>query len=133
MRNKARGQYPDNWREIAAETRAAAGNCCVRCGHVSDLATGYLLTVHHLDGDKGNCRWYNIPALCQRCHLSIQGRVDMDRPWVWEHTVWFKPYVAGHYAKRYLGLDLTRAEVEARLDELLDLERIAVLGTTWKT
>lgn len=35
-----------------------------------------ILTVHHLDGDKLNCRWWNLAALCQRCHLSIQGRVN---------------------------------------------------------
>ena len=47
------------------------------------------------------------------------------RVWPWEHSDWFKPYVAGYYAFAYLGEDLTRAEVEARLDELLALERIA--------
>jgi hypothetical protein len=44
-----------------------------------------------------------------------------------EHSEWFKPYVAGFYAHKYLGLALSRDEVEARLDELLELERLAVL------
>ena len=26
-----------------------------------------VLTVHHLSGDKGDCRWQNLVALCQRC------------------------------------------------------------------
>ncbi len=34
---------------------------------------------------------------------------------------WFKPYVAGFYAMKYLGQNLTRAQVMARLDELLAL------------
>lgn len=34
--------------------------------------------------------------------------------------------LAGYYAFRYAGLDLTRAEVEARLPELLELERQAL-------
>jgi hypothetical protein len=84
-----------------------------------------ILTVHHLDGDKANCRWWNLAALCQRCHLRIQGRVLMARVWPWEHSEWFRPYVAGYYASVYLGEELSRAEVEARLDELLALERAA--------
>lgn len=84
-----------------------------------------ILTVHHLDGDKANCRWWNLAALCQRCHLTIQGRVIMARVWPWEHTEWFRPYVAGYYAHVYLGENLTRAQVNARLDELLNLERAA--------
>ena len=83
-----------------------------------------ILTVHHLDGDKLNCRWWNLTALCQRCHLTIQGRVRMERTWPWEHTEWFRPYVAGFYAWTYLREDLTREETLARLDELLGLERV---------
>lgn len=84
-----------------------------------------ILTVHHLDGVKANCRWWNLAALCQRCHLTIQGRVRMERVWPWEHTDWFKPYVAGFYAWSYLGEDLERDEVDARRDDLLGLERVA--------
>lgn len=84
-----------------------------------------ILTVHHLDGDKANCRWWNLVALCQRCHLQIQGRVLMARIWPWEHTEWFKPYVGGYYAHAYLDEDLSREETMGRLDELLGLERIA--------
>lgn len=86
-----------------------------------------MLTVHHLDLDKSNCRWWNIPALCQRCHLQIQHRVIMDRPWaMFEHSEWFKPYVAGFYAFKYLGEDLSRDEVLGRMDQLLELERQAL-------
>jgi hypothetical protein len=82
-----------------------------------------ILTVHHLDGDKANCRWWNLAALCQRCHLQIQGKVQMARVWPWEHSEWFKPYVAGYYASVYLGEELSRQEVDSRLDELLALEK----------
>lgn len=81
-----------------------------------------ILTVHHLDGDKANCRWWNLAPLCQRCHLTIQGRVKMDSPYHWQHSDWFKPYAAGFYAWKYLREDLTRTDVEERLDELLSLE-----------
>lgn len=84
-----------------------------------------ILTVHHLNGVKGDCRWWNLAALCQRCHLVIQGRVVMERVYPFEHSEWFKPYAAGWYASAYLGEDLTRDETMARLDELLALERMA--------
>jgi hypothetical protein len=85
-----------------------------------------VLTVHHLRlgaDAKRDLRWWNLAALCQRCHLSIQGKVQMERVWPHEHSEWFKPYAAGWYAWSYLGEDLTREETTARLDELLALER----------
>ena len=82
-----------------------------------------VLTVHHLDGDKGNSAWWNLAALCQVCHLQIQGRVEMRQRYILEHSDWFKPYVAGYYAKTYQDRHLTREEVMAELDELLQLER----------
>lgn len=122
-----------------------------------------ILTVHHLDGDKANCRWWNLAALCQRCHLEIQAKVVMERVYPFPHSEWFKPYVAGYYAFVYLcqhcglpeespvhsepaqepgvvmettgvgptflpghvfepGRELTREQVEGRMDELLALE-----------
>ena len=81
-----------------------------------------ILTVHHLDEDKGNCRWWNLVALCQRDHLLMQRKVVMNRPWHYEHSEWFKPYAAAFYAFKYLGEDLDRTTVMQRLDELLKLE-----------
>lgn len=90
---------------------------------VYDKQRQRVLTVHHLDGNKANVRWWNLVALCQVCHLIIQAKVKMFRPWLmFEHSEWFKPYVAGFYAYRYLGEDLIRTAVEERLDELLALE-----------
>lgn len=81
-----------------------------------------VLTVHHLTGEKADCRWWNLAALCQRCHLEIQGRVRMERIYILEHSEWFKPYAAGYYAWTYLGEDLSREQVVERQDELLALE-----------
>lgn len=87
-----------------------------------------ILTVHHLrlgHDAKRDLRWWNLVALCQRCHLQVQGKVLLERIWPWEHSGWFKPYAAGWYAHSYLGEDLTREQVEARMDELLALELAA--------
>lgn len=83
-----------------------------------------ILTVHHLDARKWNCLWWNLAALCQRCHLQIQGKVRMAQTYPFEHAEWFKPYAAGYYAWGYLGQTLGRSETMERLDELLALELI---------
>lgn len=83
-----------------------------------------ILTVHHLDENKANCRWWNLAPLCQRCHLTIQTRVHLHQVYVFAHSDWFKPYAAGYYAWHYLGEELSRDETMARLDELLALELI---------
>jgi hypothetical protein len=82
-----------------------------------------VLTVHHLDGFKQHLAWWNLAALCQVCHLQIQGKVNIFQEYILEHSSWFRPYAAGFYAMIYLDQNLTRAEAEARMDELLALER----------
>jgi hypothetical protein len=122
MKQQHRGEYPADWKEIARAVKEEHHWACVRCGHPHDTAAGYMLTVHHLDCDKGNLAWWNLLCLCQRCHLTIQHKVVLGRPWVLSHSEWFKPYVAGWYAHRYLGEELSRDQVMARLDELLVIE-----------
>ncbi|MCF6277684.1 MAG: HNH endonuclease, partial [Anaerolineales bacterium] len=114
--------YPENWAEIARAVKDAADWKCVRCGHAHDPASGYTLTVHHLDLNPANCAWWNIPALCQRCHLQIQNKVVMRRQWMFEHSEWFKPYVAGYYAHRS-GQPENKTYVLTHLDKLLALEK----------
>jgi len=93
------------------------------------IAEGYLfdaqwriLTVHHLNGVKHDCRWWNLVSLCQVCHLKVQGRVRMEQVYPHPHSTWFKPYAAAYYAWAYLDQELTREEVTERMDELLALE-----------
>lgn len=93
----------------------------VRAGLYVD-AQWRILTTHHLDGNKANDEWWNTLALCQRCHLKIQGKVDPRIPWFLEHSPWFKPYAAGFYAHKYEGRNITREEAMTRLDELLAYE-----------
>lgn len=91
--------YPDNWKEIAERIKVAAGWKCERCQHANEFETGYVLTVHHLDGDKANCEDWNLAALCQRCHLNIQGRVKMDQLFFLDIitvSAWFKPHYEGY-------------------------------------
>jgi hypothetical protein len=121
-KRKSKGNYPDNWKEIADQVKADAGWRCVRCGHEHDPGAGYCLTVHHLDVDPANCEWWNLAALCQRCHLTIQGRVHIERGWMFDHSDWFKPYVAGYYANR-MGLPSDKVYVLDHLDHLLRLGR----------
>ena len=149
MRLEIRGEYPANWASIALNAKIAAGWRCIRCRHPFDVGGGEKpcdglcdmarcrvarivarggrtsLTVHHLDGDKANCRWWNLLALCNSCHLKVQSRVLPERPYLFDHSPWFLPYVAGFYAHYYGALELTRAEVER------DLPRFLALGQPW--
>ncbi len=122
MRIKSTGEYPPNWKEIATQVKDAAGWQCVRCGHPHDPKAGFCLTVHHLDMNPANNVWYNCAALCQRCHLTIQAKVNPHQPYMFEHSEWFKPYVCGFYAKKYLKQEISRDEAMERMDELLKLE-----------
>ena len=119
MRRFTNNYNPDG-QQKRKEARERAGNKCIRCG--SPSVPGRILTTHHFDGNKANDAWYNLLALCQVCHLQIQGKVDPETPWFLPHSEWIKPYVAGFYAKKYEGKDFTREEVMARLDELLAYE-----------
>lgn len=120
-----RGEYPGDWKAVAFQVKEAAQWHCIRCNAPNDYISGHVLTVHHFDGDKSNCQWWNLLALCQRCHLSVQARVNPEQPFVFEHSDWLKPYVAGFYAWKYQKEELSYDEVMERLDELLNLERIA--------
>jgi hypothetical protein len=115
-----RNDYNDDGKEKRRQAREAAGNKCIRCQ--SPSVTGRILTTHHFDGDKANDEWWNLMALCQVCHLQVQGKVDPEVPFFLEHSEWAKPYVAAFYAKKYEGLLITREEAVARLDELLAYE-----------
>ncbi len=120
---------PTRWRRRGDTEWRTNGERCAADSIPHGISRGFeieaqwrILTVHHLDGAKANCRWWNLCPLDQRCHLEIQGKVRMDRRWLREHSPWFRPYVAGYYAWTFLGEDLSREQVEARLDELLALE-----------
>lgn len=98
--------YPANWKQIAFGIKARNLWKCERCGHANNRETGHVLTVHHLDGNKANCADWNLAALCQRCHLSIQGRVKMDQLFfigIIQVSDWFKPHYEGYLKSHYEG------------------------------
>jgi len=118
MPRKSTSDYPSDWKDIARKCKEDAGWKCIRCGHEHSPKTGYTLTVYHLDLSPANCRWWNLAALCQRCHLQIQNKVVMERKYYGHHTEWFRPYVAGYYAF-HNGMSDERDVVMAMIDELI--------------
>ena len=76
-----RALYPANWGEIASAIKKAAAWHCQWCGKACYqpgervVTRRLVLTVHHLDGNPGNCDAGNLVALCAPCHL----RADRDR------------------------------------------------------
>ena len=94
---KYANEYPDNWDEIALRRKNEENWMCERCDHEHAPLIGYCITVHHLDGDKSNCEDWNLPVLCQRCHLHIQAKVDLYQLMLpgFEHSEWFKKHLDG--------------------------------------
>ena len=95
----AANEYPKNWLSIAGAVKNRVAWKCERCGHAHDVESGHMLTVHHLDGVKGNCVDWNLAALCQRCHLHIQHKVKMDQLFftdILDVSPWFKPHLEGY-------------------------------------
>ena len=76
--------------------------CDEQCTHPRD-GKQRMLTVHHLDLNKRNIEGWNLAALCQGCHLHIQGVVDMTQDYMGEHTDWMKPHVDGRDAALAAG------------------------------
>lgn len=126
---KSTGEYPEGWPEFAQQIKEEAGWKCVRCQHLHEPETGYTLTVHHLTMNKAEpfANWWAFVPLCQRCHLQIQAKVILDRPWFLPHSEWFRPYVAGYYAAQH-DLPTDKSFVLARIDQLIALGQSAVLN-----
>ena len=99
-RIKFYGSYPENWPEIAEAIKSKNGYSCERCGHIHHWASGYVLTVHHLDGDKSNSADWNLACLCQRCHLHIQAKVNLFQSYMFAHSEWFLPHIEGFLKSR---------------------------------
>lgn len=74
----------DPYSQGSAPADATAGEL-IEAG-IDVEAAWRILTVHHINGVKADCRWWNLAALCQRCHLTIQGRVQMERVYPWPHS-----------------------------------------------
>lgn len=127
--------YPPDWNDIAREIKDDADDRCIRCGHPNESpirrvdcddtcshdldGKQRVLTVHHLDGDKANNRWWNLAALCQVCHLKVQARFDPNQDQMFELPDWLQCHMAGYYAYHVYGLHLTKTEVEVMIPELL--------------
>jgi hypothetical protein len=85
-------EYPENWLEIAATVKQAAGYRCNRCDlkclppHNSyrhlDLSLRRKLSaqVHHLDGNPAQNDKSNLVCLCSGCHLRMHRHRPQPTP-----------------------------------------------------
>lgn len=90
-----KGEYPADWPDIAKRCKEVADWKCERCNYPHRPSHGYCLTVHHFDGDKANVEPWNLMALCQRCHLSVQARVDPVNGLMFAPSAWCIPHIVG--------------------------------------
>ena len=108
MGHRGTGQYPPDWPTIAQSVKKRADWRCAMCQYSHAPALGYRLEVHHLDRDKCNSEWWNLIALCQRCHPSVGATFDLlevcllfrTQLRLWETSAddypdWLKPHVVG--------------------------------------
>jgi hypothetical protein len=84
-REKNDNRYPAEWEAISAAVLELANHTCqgspsypecrTRNGTVHPVTgSRVILTVAHLDQNPTNCRWSNLRALCQRCHLTYDAK-----------------------------------------------------------
>lgn len=93
---------------------------------LKDVGSAFNIGVHHADGDRGNNRWWNLWTLCNTCHLHVQARVILERPWLLDHTPWAIPYMCGFYAFYYGDLEISREQAAA------DPARWLAMGQPWR-
>jgi len=87
-------EYPPGWPEVAEQVKEDNDWQCERCGHDHEPEPPWVLTVHHLDENKRNLEDWNLAALCQRCHLQVQNKVDWYRDTLTGvHTEWMAEHV----------------------------------------
>ena len=106
QRSVGKGAYPADWPAIARAVKGRVGWRCERCGHPHETPAARatcdercthprdgkqrVLTTHHLDMNPANCAPWNLVALCQACHLSIQSRVDWEQSWMFDLPEWMR-------------------------------------------
>ena len=91
--------YPFVWTEISDLVRRAANFDCSMCGKAYLLPEfKSVLTVHHRNKDKADCRRHNLESICWECHLGAEhspssGLHEMSCP---RCEGWFKSWAYLH-------------------------------------
>lgn len=63
-------QYPTNWNKISRNYRTFKNWTCEKCG-VHLINHTDLLETHHINGQKNECQYSNLMALCADCHSKM--------------------------------------------------------------
>jgi len=93
-----RTEYPPRWGRMSRWVRGCAGWHCELCGAKNGPPPS-LLTVHHLDGNKWNLLPWNLAALCQRCHHSVQWTLDFRQSNLTGiYPQWLRAHLKGYNA-----------------------------------
>ncbi len=61
--------YPENWQEISIRYRKMKNWICEDCG-LDFSSNPSKLHVHHIDGNKFNCKPSNLESTCEGCHKN---------------------------------------------------------------
>jgi 5-methylcytosine-specific restriction endonuclease McrA len=121
-------EYPDNWTEIAAAIKQAAGYRCNRCGlkclpsndsyrHL-DLSLRRKLSaqVHHIDGNPARNDGANLVCLCSGCHLRMHRHRPQPTPG--QLSLKLKLPKVRRVHQKHSNFQLTLADLIDRLPQL---------------
>lgn len=75
--NSPRNIYPQDWDNISRSYRAFKNWTCEKCG-VNLANHTSLLETHHINGQKNECQYSNLMALCADCHSKMPMHSHMN-------------------------------------------------------
>lgn len=75
--NSPHNIYPQDWDNISRSYRAFKNWTCEKCG-VNLANHTSLLEAHHINGQKNECQYSNLMALCADCHSKMPMHSHMN-------------------------------------------------------
>lgn len=83
--------YGKEWtKDLKEFIKERDGHKCMNPCCFHKIGNAAILVVHHIDGNKKNCRPENLITLCRSCH----GYLNKDSEW---HEVWYKAIMYRRY------------------------------------
>lgn len=86
--------YPFVWNKISEHVRRDANYECSMCGKAYLLPEfKSVLTVHHFNGEKADCRRRNLESMCWTCHLQDHSPPNgLKERYCRQCKAWFKSW-----------------------------------------
>lgn len=70
--------YPPEWQSARRMARKRDGGMCLGCGGGVLAGSHRAHDVHHVDGNKQDCRQSNLITLCRSCHATAENHLAIS-------------------------------------------------------